>query len=68
MDDRNKLQQEEQGPAADPAALQTRLQKVLAVFAKKGGYSVIMEARSVPYFDPALDVTDAIRQEFDKTK
>ncbi|QLA17353.1 OmpH family outer membrane protein [Desulfolutivibrio sulfoxidireducens] len=68
-EDRNKLQQEAQ--EAQQQLLQpllTRLQKVMSDFAKKGGYSVLMEARSVPYFDPALDVTDAIRQEFDKTK
>ncbi len=69
MDDRNKLQQEEQESQQQILQpLLTRLQKVLADFAKKGGYSVIMEARSVPFFDPALDVTAAIRQEFDKTK
>ncbi len=69
MDERNKLQQEEQ--TSQQQILQpllTRLQKVMTDFAKKGGYSVILEARSVPYFDAALDVTDAIRQEFDKTK
>lgn len=69
MDDRNKLQQEEQ--TSQQQILQpllTRLQKVMTDFAKKGGYSVILEARSVPYFDAALDVTDAIRQEFDKSK
>jgi outer membrane protein len=69
MDERNKLQQEEQ--TSQQQILQpllTRLQKVMTDFAKKGGYSVILEARSVPYFDAALDVTDAIRQEFDKSK
>ncbi|NMC50631.1 MAG: OmpH family outer membrane protein [Desulfovibrio sp.] len=69
MDERNKLQQEEQ--TSQQQILQpllTRLQKVMTDFAKKGGYSVILEARSVPYFDSALDVTDAIRQEFDKSK
>ncbi|MFZ5811394.1 MAG: OmpH family outer membrane protein [Thermodesulfobacteriota bacterium] len=69
MEERNKLQQEEQ--TSQQQILQpllTRLQKVMTDFAKKGGYSVILEARSVPYFDSALDVTDAIRQEFDKSK
>lgn len=69
FEDQKKLQQEEQ--QAQQSVLQpllNRLQKVLTDFASKNGYSVIMEARSVPYFDSKLDVTSAIQQEFDKTK
>ena len=69
MDERNKLQQEEQETQQQILQpLLARLQKVMNDFAKKNGYSVIMEARSVPYFDPSLDITDALRQEFDKSK
>lgn len=69
MDDRNKLQQEAQ--EAQQQILQpllTRLQKVLTDYSKKNGYTVVMEARSIPYFDPSLDITEAVRQEFDKSK
>ncbi|KUG28123.1 outer membrane protein h precursor [hydrocarbon metagenome] len=69
MDERNKLQQEEQETQQQILQpLLTRLQKVMTDFAKKNGYTVVMEARSVPYFDPSLDITDALRQEFDKSK
>jgi outer membrane protein len=69
VEDRNKLQQEEQ--QAQQSVLQpllTRLQKVVSDYAAKNGYSVIMETRSVPYFDPKLDITPAIQAEFDKSK
>lgn len=69
FEDQKKLQQEEQ--QAQQTVLQpllNRLQKVLTDYAAKNGYSVIMEARSVPYFDPKLDLTTAIQQEFDKGK
>ena len=69
LEDRNKLQQEEQ--QAQQSVLQpllNRLQKVLTDYASKNGYSVIMEARSVPYFDAKLDMTKAIQQEFDRSK
>jgi len=64
-----QLQQEEQaGPAERAPAPLNRLQKVLTDYASKNGYSVIMEARSVPYFDAKLDMTKAIQQEFDRSK
>lgn len=69
LEDRNKLQQEEQ--QAQQGVLQpllTRLQKVVSEYAMKNGFTVILEARSVPYFDPKLDVTAAIQAEFDKSK
>lgn len=69
MEDRNKLQQEEQ--TAQQGVLQpllTRLQKVVSDYAVKNGYSVILESRSVPYADPKLDVTKAVQAEFDKSK
>ena len=69
MEDRNKLQQEEQ--QSQQTVLQpllTRLQKVVSDYAAKNGFSVILESRSVPYFDPKLDVTAAIQAEFDKSK
>ena len=69
LEDRNKLQQEEQ--QAQQGVLQpllTRLQKVVSDYAIRNGYTVILEARSVPYFDPKLDVTAAIQAEFDKSK
>lgn len=69
LDERNKLQQEEQ--QAQQTVLQpllAKLQKIVGEYAKKHGYSVILEARSVPYFDPSLDITESIRQEFDKSK
>lgn len=67
FDDQKKLQQEEQ--QAQQSVLQPllkRLQQVLTDYAGKNGYSIIMEARSVPYFDPKLDVTSAIQKEFDR--
>jgi len=69
LEDRNKLQQEEQ--QAQQGVLQpllNRLQKVVSEYAGKNGYTVILEARSVPYYDPKLDVTAAIQAEFDKSK
>jgi outer membrane protein len=69
LDDRNKLQQEEQ--QAQQSVLQpllSRLQKVVSEYAAKNGYTVILEARSVPYYDPSMDVTAAIRAQFDKSK
>ena len=69
LEDRNKLQQEEQ--QAQQGVLQpllTRLQKVVSDYAVKNGYSVILESRSVPYADPKLDVTKAIQAEFDHSK
>ena len=69
FEDQKKLQQEEQ--QAQQSVLQpllNRLQKVLTDYAAKNSYTIIMEARSVPYFDPKLDVTTAIQQEFDKSK
>ncbi|MEF3698669.1 OmpH family outer membrane protein [Desulfolutivibrio sp.] len=69
MDERNKLQQEEQETQQQILQpLLTRLQKVMTDYAKKNGYTVVVEARSVPYFDSALDITAALRQEFDKSK
>lgn len=67
LEDRNKLQQEEQ--QAQQGVLQpllNRLQKVVSDYAAKNGYSIILEARSVPYYDPKMDVTSAIRSQFDK--
>jgi len=64
-----QLQQDEQ--QAQKSVLQPlldRLQRVLRTYADKNGYAVIMESRSVPYFDPKLDVTSAIQQEFDKSR
>ena len=69
MEDRNKLQQEEQ--QSQQTVLQpllSRLQKVVSDYAAKNGFTVILESRSVPYFDPKLDVTAAIQAEFDKSK
>ncbi len=69
LEDRNKLQQEEQ--QAQQGVLQpllSRLQKVVTDYANKNGYSIILEARSVPYYNPSMDVTAAIRAEFDKGK
>ncbi len=69
FEDQKQLQQEEQ--QAQQSVLQpllNRLQKVLTDYASKNGYSVIMEARSVPYFDAKLDMTKAIQQEFDRSK
>ncbi len=69
LEDRNKLQQEEQ--QAQQSVLQpllNRLQKVVSDYANKNGYTIILEARSVPYFDPKMDVTSAIQQEFDRSK
>lgn len=69
VEDRNKLQQEEQ--QAQQSVLQpllTRLQKIVSDYAAKNGYSVILESHSVPYFDPKLDLTPAIQAEFDKGK
>lgn len=69
FEDQKKLQQEEQ--QAQQSVLQPlldRLQKVLTGYASKNGYTIIMEARSVPYFDPKLDITSAIQQEFDKAR
>jgi len=68
FEDQKKLQQEEQ--QAQQSILQpllNRLQQVLTTYASKNGYTVIMEARSVPYFDPKLDITSAIQQEFDRS-
>jgi outer membrane protein len=69
FDDQKRLQQEEQ--QAQQSVLQpllNRLQKVLTDFASKNGYTIIMEARSVPYYDSKLDVTKAVQQEFDRSK
>ena len=69
FEEQKRLQQEEQ--QAQQSVLQpllNRLQQVLTSYASKNGYSVIVEARSVPYFDPKLDVTSAIQQEFDRSK
>jgi outer membrane protein len=69
LEDRNKLQQEEQ--QAQQTVLQpllSRLQKVVSDYAVKNGYTIILEARSVPYYDPKSDVTAAIQSEFDKSK
>ena len=69
LDDRNKLQQEEQ--QAQQGVLQpllNRLQKVVSEYAAKNGYSIILEARSVPYYDPKMDVTADIRAQFDRSK
>lgn len=69
FEDQKKLQQEEQ--QAQQSVLQpllNRLQKVLTSYAAKNGFAVIMEARSVPYYDPKMDVTKAIQQEFDRSK
>ncbi len=69
LDDRNKLQQEEQ--QAQQTVLQpllSRLQKVVSEYAAKNGFTVILEARSVPYYDPSLDVTAAVQAQFDKSK
>lgn len=69
LEDRNKLQQEEQ--QAQQSVLQpllNRLQKAVSEYAAKNGYSVILEARSVPYFDAKMDVTAAVQGEFDKGK
>ncbi|MFU2208479.1 OmpH family outer membrane protein [Solidesulfovibrio sp. C21] len=69
LDDRNKLQQEEQ--QAQQGVLQpllNRLQKVVAAYAAKNGYTIILEARSVPYYDPKMDVTSQIRAQFDSSK
>jgi outer membrane protein len=67
FDDQKKLQQEEQ--QAQQSVLQPllkRLQQVLTDYAGKNGYSIIMEARSVPYYDTKMDVTAAVQHEFDK--
>jgi outer membrane protein len=37
-------------------------------YAAKNGYTVILEARSVPYYDPKMDVTAAVRAQFDSAK
>ncbi len=69
LEDRNKLQQEEQ--QAQQGVLQpllNRLQKVVSDYATQNGYTLILEARSVPYFDPKMDVTAAIQSQFDKSK
>ncbi|MEA4855516.1 MAG: OmpH family outer membrane protein [Solidesulfovibrio sp.] len=69
IEDRNKLQQEEQ--QAQQSVLQpllSRLQKIVTEYASKNGYTVILEARSVPYYDPSMDVTAAIQAQFDKSK
>jgi outer membrane protein len=69
LEDRNKLQQEEQ--QAQQGVLQpllNRLQKVVSEYAAKNGYSIILEARSVPYYDPKMDVTAEIRSQFDRSK
>jgi outer membrane protein len=69
FEEQKKLQQEEQ--QAQQSVLQPllkRLQKVLTDYAGKNGYTIIMEARSVPYYDPKMDVTAAIQQEFDRSK
>ncbi|EFL50028.1 outer membrane chaperone Skp (OmpH) [Solidesulfovibrio fructosivorans JJ]] len=69
LDDRNKLQQEEQ--QAQQGVLQpllNRLQKVVSEYAAKNGYTIILEARSVPYYDPKMDVTSAVRAQFDRSK
>ncbi|WP_300164608.1 OmpH family outer membrane protein [Solidesulfovibrio sp.] len=69
LEDRNKLQQEEQ--QAQQTVLQpllSRLQKVVSEYAAKNGFTVILEARSVPYYDPSLDVTAAVQAQFDKSK
>lgn len=67
FEDQKKLQQEEQ--KAQQSVLQPllkRLQQVLTSYAGKNGFSIIVEARSVPYYDPKLDVTSAIQKEFDR--
>lgn len=69
LDDRNKLQQEEQ--QAQQGVLQpllNRLQKVVSDYATQNGFTLILEARSVPFFDPKMDVTAAIQGQFDKGK
>jgi outer membrane protein len=69
MEDSNKLKQEiEQANQSTLKPLFMRLQKVLTDFASKNGYSVIMEARSLPYYDPKSDVTAAVQAEFEKSK
>jgi outer membrane protein len=68
-DDGNKLkQEEEQFNQASMKPLLMRLQKVVTDYAAKNGYTALLEARSLPYFDPKLDVTAAVQAEFDKTK
>lgn len=59
-------QDEQQAQKTVLQPLLDRLQKVLRAYAEKNDYSVIMESRSVPYYDPKLDVTSAIQKEFDK--
>lgn len=69
MEDSNKLKQEiDQANQSTLRPLFVKLQSVLSSFAAKNGYSVIMESRSVPYFDPKSDVTAAVRAEFEKSK
>lgn len=69
FEDQKRLQQDEQ--QAQQSVLQPlfkRLQQTLTDYAHKNGYSVILEARSVLFYDPKLDVTKAIQQEFDRSK
>ena len=69
MEDANHLQQEkEQANQSTLKPLFMRLQKVLLDYASKNGYTAILEAQTLPYYDPKIDVTSAISAEFDRSK
>ncbi len=48
--------------------LQKRMLEAAASYASKNGLSVVLDSATVPYFDPALDITKAIMADFDKGK
>jgi len=69
MEDAQHLQQEkEQTNQSTLKPLFMRLQKVLLDYASKNGYTAILEAQTLPYYDPKIDVTAAITAEFEKSK
>lgn len=48
--------------------LQKRMLEVTAAYAQKNGFTVILDAATVPYFAAPLDVTEAVKAAFDKGK
>jgi outer membrane protein len=69
FEEQRKLQQDEQ--QAQQSVLEPlfkRMVQVINGYASKHGYSVILEIRNAVYYDPKLDVTKDIQQEFDKGK
>jgi len=50
------------------APLQKRMLEVTASYAQKNGFTVILDAATVPYFEAGLDVTAQVKAAFDAGK